>query len=106
MLLAQAINQFVDGYFSTHERSGKTRVAYWFDLRQLAAYAPPDYRLMSISPAFVESWAAHLRCKKYSPASIRRKLVVLRVFCGYWTRRGELHESPFWRVKLSYGRSF
>jgi integrase/recombinase XerD len=30
--------------------------------------------------------------------------VVLKVFCSYWMRRGELGESPFWRVKLSLGR--
>jgi len=33
-----------------------------------------------------------------------RKVVVLKVFCGYWMRKGELSESPFWRVKLSFGR--
>jgi site-specific recombinase XerD len=26
------------------------------------------------------------------------------VFCSYWVRKGELKESPFWRVKLSIGR--
>jgi integrase/recombinase XerD len=26
------------------------------------------------------------------------------VFCSYWVRKGKLKESPFWRVKLSYGR--
>jgi site-specific recombinase XerD len=31
-------------------------------------------------------------------------MVVLKVFCSYWVRKGELHESPFWRVKLSIGR--
>jgi integrase/recombinase XerD len=31
-------------------------------------------------------------------------MVVLKVFCSYWVRKGELQESPFWRVKLSLGR--
>lgn len=31
-------------------------------------------------------------------------MVVLKVFCSYWVRRGALSESPFWRVKLSFGR--
>jgi site-specific recombinase XerD len=31
-------------------------------------------------------------------------MVVLKVFCSYWVRKGSLRESPFWRVKLSYGR--
>ena len=104
MLLAQAIDDFFYGYFSTHERSEKTRVAYRSDLDQVAAYAPPDFELTHLSPAFVESWAAHLRLKSYSAASIRRKMVVLKVFCAYWTRKGVLSESPFWRVKFSFGR--
>ncbi len=104
MLLAQAIDDFFYGYFSTHERSEKTRVAYRSDLDQVAAYAPPDFELTHLSPAFVESWAAHLRFKSYAAASIRRKVVVLKVFCAYWTRKGVLSESPFWRVKVSFGR--
>jgi integrase/recombinase XerD len=47
---------------------------------------------------------AHLRTEGYAPASMRRKIVVLKVFCSYWLRRGALAESPFWRVKLSFGR--
>jgi len=31
-------------------------------------------------------------------------MVALRVFCSYWVRKGMLSESPFWRVKLSFGR--
>jgi site-specific recombinase XerD len=31
-------------------------------------------------------------------------MVVLKVFCSYWVRKGALAESPFWRVKLSLGR--
>lgn len=35
---------------------------------------------------------------------MRRKMVVLKVFCSYWVRKGVLSESPLWRVKLSFGR--
>ncbi len=35
---------------------------------------------------------------------MKRKMVVLKVFCSYWVRKGTLAESPFWRVKLSFGR--
>jgi integrase/recombinase XerD len=104
MLLNQAIDDFFHGYFSTHERSAKTRVAYRSDLDQVAIYATRDFELTSLTPAFIESWAANLRLKKYSPASMRRKMVVLKVFCSYWVRKGALSESPFWRVKLSLGR--
>jgi integrase/recombinase XerD len=104
MLLAQAIEDFCNGYFSTHERSKKTKTAYRADLQQVAAHAPKDCELASFSPALVESWASDLRGKHYSPASMRRKMVTLKVFCSYWVRKGALPESPFWRVKLSFGR--
>jgi len=105
MLLEQAIGDFFNGYFSTHERSPKTKVAYRSDLDQLAAYAQKGFVLASLDPAFIENWAAELRLRQYSPASMRRKIVVLKVFCSYWVRKGTLAESPFWRVKLSFGRA-
>ena len=104
MLLVQAIDEFFNGYFSTHERSAKTRVAYRSDLNQVAAYAGNDFALVSLNASFIENWAADLRLRSYSPASMRRKMVVLKVFCSYWVRKGVLNESPFWRVKLSFGR--
>jgi site-specific recombinase XerD len=54
MLLNQAIDDFFNGYFSTHERSAKTRVAYRSDLDQVAAYALKDFDLTSLTPTFVE----------------------------------------------------
>ena len=104
MLLVQAIEEFFNGYFSTHERSAKTRIAYRSDLDQVAAYAGDNFQLTALEPSFVENWAADLRSRNYSPASMRRKMVVLKVFCSYWVRKGLLVESPFWRVKLSFGR--
>lgn len=105
MLLNEAINQFFNGYFSTHERSAKTKRAYRSDLTQVAAYAPEGFQLAALNAAFIEGWAADLRLRKYSAASMRRKMVVLKVFCSYWVRKGVLCESPFWRVKLSFGRN-
>jgi integrase/recombinase XerD len=104
VLLVQAIEEFFNGYFSTHERSAKTRIAYRSDLDQVAAYAGDNFQLTALEPSFVENWAADLRARNYSPASMRRKMVVLKVFCSYWVRKGLLVESPFWRVKLSFGR--
>ena len=104
MLLVQAIEEFFNGYFSTHERSAKTRIAYRSDLDQVAAYAGDNFQLTALEPSFIENWAADLRSRNYSPASMRRKMVVLKVFCSYWVRKGLLVESPFWRVKLSFGR--
>jgi integrase/recombinase XerD len=104
MKIKDAITDFVNGYFSTHERSRKTRTAYGSDLGQFCAYAGNGIELSSLEGTLIESWAAHLRKEGYSPASMRRKMVVLKVFCSYWLRRGLLSESPFWRVKLSLGR--
>lgn len=94
----------MSGYFSTHERGKKTEAAYRSDLVQFLAFAGEDFSLLSLDSSVIERWAAHLRQEEYSPASIRRKFVVLKVFCAYWVRKGVLSESPFWRVKLSFGR--
>ena len=104
MHLNQACVKFIGGYFSTNERTKKTKAAYLSDLRQFCVFAGEGCVLKSLSGALIERWCAHLRERSYSPTSIRRKMVVLKVFCSYWVRRGSLRESPFWRVKLSYGR--
>lgn len=104
MQMKEAITDFVNGYFSTHERSKKTKTAYGSDLKQFGTYAGKEFDLGSLGATLIEAWAAHLRNEGYSPASMRRKMVVLKVFCSYWLRRGSLNESPFWRVKLSLGR--
>jgi integrase/recombinase XerD len=104
MQLNQASSEFLSGYFSTHERRKKTEAAYRSDLAQFRAFAPDELELSALDGSIIERWAAHLRREDYSPASIRRKIVVLKVFCSYWVRKGDLKESPFWRVKLSIGR--
>src|SRR4051812_32054817 len=104
MQLNRACSEFLCGYFSTHERGKKTEAAYRSDLSQFQAFAKEELDLTALSGALIEQWAAHLREADYSPASIRRKMVVLKVFCSYWVRKGDLKESPFWRVKLSIGR--
>lgn len=104
MQLIQAIAEFLNGYFSTHERSKKTKTAYSSDLEQFRTFAGEGFDLISLGGSIIEHWAGHLRKEGYSPASMRRKMVVLKVFCSYWVRRGALSESPFWRVKLSLGR--
>lgn len=103
MRLDQACAEFLSGYFSTHDRRIKTTAAYQLDLSQFGTFAGPGLDLLSLDGTLVERWAAHLRHEDYSPASIRRKMVALRVFSSYWVRKGVLSESPFWRVKLSYG---
>ena len=104
MRLDQASTEFLSGYFSTHRRSDKTKGAYCSDLGQFRTFAGEELGLPSLGGAMIETWAAHLRDEGYAPASIRRKMVALKVFCSYWVRKGVLLESPFWRVKLSFGR--
>jgi integrase/recombinase XerD len=104
MYIDQACTDFLSGYFSTHQRMKKTRAAYCSDLAQFRTFVGEDIELLTLDGALIERWAAHLKQEDYSPASIRRKIVALRVFCSYWVRKGALPESPFWRVKLSFGR--
>lgn len=104
MRLNEANIEFLSGYFSTHGRRKKTEAAYRSDLAQFISFAGEDFSLGLLDSSIIERWAAYLHGKKYSPASIRRKIVVLKVFCSYWVRKGVLTESPFWRVKLSFGR--
>lgn len=104
MRLKQANREFLSGYFSTHQRGEKTRSAYASDLAQFADFARKSRELRSINGTLIERWAAHLKLQEYAPASIRRKIVVLKVFFSYWVRKGALAESPFWRVKISFGR--
>ncbi|MET0753725.1 MAG: tyrosine-type recombinase/integrase [Pyrinomonadaceae bacterium] len=104
MQINQACIEFLKGYFSTHERSQKTKKAYCSDLKQFQGFVESELDVSLLRGSHIENWAAHLREKDYSPASIRRKIIVLKVFCSYWVRNGILTESPFWRVKISYGR--
>jgi integrase/recombinase XerD len=104
MRLAEAIAEFLNGYFSTNQRAWKTRTAYRSDLEQFVIYAGKELELACLGGSVIEDWVAHLRKEAYLPASMRRKVGALRVFCGYWVRKGILAESPFWRVKLSFGR--
>lgn len=104
MQMNQASKEFMDGYFSTHSLAAKTKAAYRSDITQFREFVGESFGLLSLGANDVENWAAHLQEKGYSPASIRRKMVTLRVFCSYWVRKRTLTESPFWRVKLSFGR--
>lgn len=104
MQLHLASTEFLNGYFSTHGRRERTKLAYTSDLTQFQAFAGRGIELLSLSGTLIEEWAAHLKQEGYAPASVRRKIVTLRIFCSYWVRKGPLPESPFWRVKLSFGR--
>ena len=73
----------------------KTEAAYRSDLAQFRAFANEELEPPSLDGSLIERWAAHLRQEEYSPASIRRKIVVLKVFCSYWVRKGRCKSPPF-----------
>lgn len=104
MHLEQAILEFILGYFSTNDRRKKTKSAYIADLLQFEAFLGQTFIISSLQGTDIERWAAKLKELEYSPASIRRKLVVLKVFCNYWFRKDVLSHSPFGKVKINVGR--
>jgi|SRR5882724_3758892 len=53
-----------------------------------------------LSCSTVTAYIAQLEQDKYTAATIRRRIVTLRLFCDFWTQKGELKESPFWRLKF------
>lgn len=100
MLVKTAVDRFLEGYFSTCQRSEKTIQAYTIDLRQFCAHVGSRARLARVRPDALEAWAAELKAAGYASASIRRKFATLKVFFGYWVRRGTLDSSPTWRIRL------
>jgi len=104
MLLRKAVKHFLDGYFSTHERSPRTIAAYTGDLRQFVRSFPAAQRVESFKPEDMETWAQRLKNEGLAPASIRRKLAVLKILFNYWVRRGLLDRSPLWLVRFDIGK--
>jgi site-specific recombinase XerD len=101
---ADAVNMFLDGYFSTCRRSGKTRAAYRIDLAQLQQHVRPETTLQSVDAESLERWAKVLQLGGYASVSIRRKFATARVFFLYWVRKGTLDKSPLWRIRLDLVR--
>ena len=95
MLLRKACDSFLDGYFATRERSEKTLAAYASDLAQFRRSRSPKQKLESLRPEEMEAWAQQLKDRGLAPASIRRKLAVLKIFFNYWVQRNVLDRSPF-----------
>jgi site-specific recombinase XerD len=105
MLLRKAADQFLDGYFATRERSPKTVSAYASDLQQFRRARPATQKLETLSPSDMEAWAQQLKDESLAPASIRRKLTVLKIFFNYWVRRGVIDRSPFWLLRFDIGKT-
>jgi len=105
MRLDRAIEKFLRGYFATRNLSDKTYKAYAGDLAQFEEHFGGRKKLKSFDVDDMEAFAAHLKKQGYAPASMRRKMVSLRVFFQYWVRQDAISQSPLWRLRLSFGRS-
>lgn len=104
MDIEKAINEFLDRYFTINNRREKTKRAYISDMTQFQAFIGKKFNITLLQYTQIENWVVYLKSKEYSSASIKRKVAVLKTFCAYWVRQGVLIESPFWRVKISFGR--
>ncbi len=104
MLLRKAIEQFLEGYFSTCQRSRHTFQAYSIDLDQFSQAMGPNLRLRTVTPERLEGWAMELKEVGYAAASVRRKFATLRVFFSYWVRKRRLESSPVRRIRLDLAK--
>ncbi len=104
MLLKTAIERFLEGYFSTCQRSEHTIQAYSIDLKQFRLAIGHRSRLSAITPERLETWAVELRQVGYASASIRRKFATLKVFFNYWVRKKRLETSPLWQIRLDLAK--
>lgn len=104
MQLKRAVELFLEGYFSTCQRSEKTIQAYSIDLKQFREALGARTQIEKITPERLEAWAVQLREAGYASTSIRRKFATLRVFFGYWVRRQRLATSPLWHIRLDLAR--
>ncbi|MGJ5814474.1 tyrosine-type recombinase/integrase [Paludibaculum fermentans] len=104
MIIKDAAIQFVEGYFSTCKRSDKTKVAYTTDLRQFQSHFDKEASLEAIRAEALEEWARLLVADGYAAESVRRKFATLKVFFGYWVRKGTLGSSPLWRIRLDLAK--
>lgn len=100
MRLQKAVNQFLEGYFATCQRSEKTIRAYTLDLDQFCAFQGTRQDLQAVTPEHLEEWAEELKEAKYASTSIRRKFASLKVFFNYWVRKRQLDRSPAWNLRL------
>ncbi len=96
----KAVDQFLEGYFSTCQRSDKTIQAYKLDLDQFSTFQGARQDLQGITPEHLEEWAEELKEAKYASTSIRRKFASLKVFFNYWVRKRLLDRSPAWNLRL------
>jgi len=104
MYISDAVRLFLAGYFSTCKRSEKTEAAYRIDLAQFQCHFGELRPLDSVDPDALELWASELTADGYAAVSVRRKFATIRVFFGYWVRKGVIEYSPLWKLRLDLVR--
>jgi site-specific recombinase XerD len=95
MNISEAITEFMRRYFAESPRAEKTVGAYLTDLTGFGGYVGEERQLDVVNGELIGAWVEHLRGRKYSAASVRRKTATVRVFCSFWVRAGELSDTPF-----------
>lgn len=77
--------------------SQHTIIAYQTDLDQFFDFLINQYdgpSLSAITPGFVRSWLAEMRCDKITAKSLNRKISSLKSFFKYQMKVGEIKHSP------------
>lgn len=105
MRLTKAVDQFLEGYFSTCQRSDKTIRAYSLDLGQFCTFRGARQDLRGVLPEHLEEWAEELKEVEYAPTSIRRKFASLKVFFNYCVRKRMISYSPTSHLRLDLAPS-
>lgn len=100
MLIKEAVETFLKGYFSTCNLTDKTYKAYSSDLSQFEEWVGNEIHLEMITPEMIEVWFSVLDSKGYKPSSLQRKLVSLKIFFHYWVRKKVLANSPLWHLRI------
>lgn len=103
----ESVDEFGEFLVDKRGASDRTTKAYISDVRGLARFlvaqaagvaAAPQFSEPSDLPSLYLSWLRHQR--KNSPATIRRKLVALTIYCRWRVEIGRSEVSPFEDHKL------
>jgi site-specific recombinase XerD len=105
--ILESLDEFPEFLLDRRGASDRTTKAYVSDVRGFASFlvfqaageaAAPQHSEQCDLPSLYLSWLRHQR--KSSPATIRRKLVALTIYCRWRVERGRSEVSPFEDHKL------
>lgn len=100
--MEEQINSFLDYIRGSKGYAHNTVEAYRNDLNQFLTFARSEQPQLSswarVDGSLLLSFLRYLRDRKYTPASVARKVAVLKTFFGFLTERRVISENP--AVKL------